>query len=65
MIFINFVIAYKTIYISGYKMAKRVILALCMTGVVVGSALAAKVNEEKRISVDNKERKYVCMFLTM
>lgn len=59
MIFINFVIAYKTIYISGYKMAKRVILALCMTGVVVGSALAAKVNEEKRISVDNKERKYV------
>ena len=40
-------------------MGKRVISALCMLGFIVSGAIAAKVNTEKHITVDNKERKYV------
>ncbi|MDE6522139.1 MAG: prolyl oligopeptidase family serine peptidase [Muribaculaceae bacterium] len=40
-------------------MGKRVISALCMLAFVVSGATAAKVNTEKRITVDNKERKYI------
>lgn len=40
-------------------MGKRVISALCMLGLMGCGAWAAKVNTEKIITVDNKERKYV------
>lgn len=40
-------------------MGRSVILAVCVLAMTVGSGSAAKVNSEKTISVDNKERKYV------
>lgn len=40
-------------------MGKRVVSALCLLGLVVCGLSAAKVNTEKKIIVDNKERKYV------
>ena len=40
-------------------MGKRAISALCMFAFIAGTGLAAKVNTEKKITVDNKERKYI------
>lgn len=40
-------------------MGKRMISAICMLACIAYSGIAAKVNTEKRITVDNKERKYV------
>lgn len=40
-------------------MGKRVISALCMLAFIASNGLAVKVNTEKKITVDNKERKYV------
>lgn len=41
------------------NMGKRVVSALCMLSIMVCNGLAAKVNAEKQITVDNKERKYI------
>lgn len=40
-------------------MGKRVISALCMLAFIACNGLAAKVDTEKKITVDNKERKYI------
>lgn len=60
LFFCNFVdwIAKETQYIH-IDMERRVIPAICVLALTVGSGWAAKVNYEKTISVDNKDRKYV------
>ncbi|MDE7419524.1 MAG: prolyl oligopeptidase family serine peptidase [Muribaculaceae bacterium] len=40
-------------------MNKRIIIALSMLGIVAYSGMSAKVNSEKTIKVDGKERKYI------
>lgn len=40
-------------------MGKRIVPALCILTMTVCNGIAAKVNTEKTITVDNKERKYV------
>lgn len=40
-------------------MRKRVVLALCMLSAVVCNGISAKVDKEKSIIVENKERKYI------
>lgn len=40
-------------------MSKRIIIALSMLGIVACSGISAKVNSEKNIKVDGKERKYI------